>query len=118
VLSRGCQAVELSHDHKPNRPSERHRIEALGGTVRWHGLVDKKQQPVFFAGCYRVNGNLSLSRSLGDVYQRPYITNDPDIRTVTTQSEDEFIICATDGLWDVMSSQDAVDFIHVLYIII
>jgi len=51
VLCRGGQAYAMSEDHKPEQETERNRIYAAGGTVTGEG---------------RVNGNLNLSRSLGD----------------------------------------------------
>jgi serine/threonine protein phosphatase PrpC len=33
LVKRGMRAVELSHDHKPNRPDEKDRIRSLGGQV-------------------------------------------------------------------------------------
>jgi serine/threonine protein phosphatase PrpC len=66
VLSRNLAAIDLSVDHKPDLPSERARIEALGGTVVWVGEYDKVTGlPLEETGVYRVNGNLALSRSIG-----------------------------------------------------
>lgn len=68
VLSRNKKAIDLTVDHKPNSASERERIEALGGKVLWHGLVDSKGHPIPHTGVYRVNGNLALSRAIGIEY--------------------------------------------------
>lgn len=66
VLSRNKTAIDLSVDHKPNLPSEKKRIEDLGGFVKWAGDYDKKTGlPLEHTGVYRVNGNLALSRSIG-----------------------------------------------------
>ena len=65
-------------------------------------------------GVYRVNGVLSLSRAIGDKYLRPAVTNAPDISIVSGQTDDQFIIASTDGLWHVFSSQGAVDFVNFL----
>jgi hypothetical protein len=47
-------------------PSERARIEALGGSVDWVGEYDKVTGlPIEATGVYRVNRNLALSRSIG-----------------------------------------------------
>jgi len=48
-------ARPLSEDHKPNRPDERARVEAAGGHV-------------IFAGCWRVQGDLAVSRAFGDCH--------------------------------------------------
>jgi serine/threonine protein phosphatase PrpC len=133
VLSRGGQAVELTRDHKPNSPSELARIQALGGTVDWYGYVDGEGQPVEGTGVYRVNGNLAVSRAVGDAAEKPFVSAVPDVRVVdldvggggggsgssssssssgSSSAEDEFIILASDGLWDVMTSDEAVRYVH------
>merc|ERR1719203_773643 len=59
LLCRAGKAVELSHDHKPNDEPERKRIEAAGGRV--------EEIPVGTRMHYRINGNLNLSRAIGDL---------------------------------------------------
>lgn len=102
VLSRDAQAVALSHDHKPFNPGEKERIENSGSTVKFN----------------RVNGDLAVSRALGDfVYKRcetvpaeqQAVTAFPEIITEDRVPKDEFIVLACDGIWDVMSSQEVVD---------
>ncbi|KAL6291670.1 hypothetical protein ACE6H2_009180 [Prunus campanulata] len=94
VLSRGGVALALSSDHKPERVDELKRIEAAGGKViNWNGN--------------RVLGVLATSRSIGDKYMRPYVISKPEV-TVTKRTEaDEFLILASDGLWDVISNEVA-----------
>jgi serine/threonine protein phosphatase PrpC len=66
VLSRNHTAIDLSVDHKPDLPSERARIEALGGSVDWAGRYDEVTGlPIKATGVYRVNRILALSRSIG-----------------------------------------------------
>ncbi|XP_010533986.1 PREDICTED: probable protein phosphatase 2C 11 [Tarenaya hassleriana] len=94
VASRSGSAVPLSIDHKPDRSDERQRIEEAGGFIIW-------------AGTWRVGGILAVSRAFGDKQLKPYVIAEPEI-----QEEDistvEFIIIASDGLWNVMSNKDAV----------
>eukprot|EP00928_Gymnodinium_smaydae_P071567 TRINITY_DN55117_c0_g1_i1.p1 TRINITY_DN55117_c0_g1~~TRINITY_DN55117_c0_g1_i1.p1 ORF type:complete len:405 (+),score=77.55 TRINITY_DN55117_c0_g1_i1:217-1431(+) len=113
VLCRAGSAVPLSEDHKPNNPEERCRILRAGGSV--------ERQQVNAIVHYRVNGNLNLSRSIGDLeYKRSedlppaeqMICSTPDIGVFPREAEDEFLLLACDGVWDVMSSQEAVDFVH------
>lgn len=98
VLGRRGRAVELSKDHKPNCPSERLRIEKLGGVV-YDGYL---------------NGQLSVSRALGDWHMKGPkgsacpLSSEPELTETLLTEEDEFLIMACDGLWDVMSSQGAV----------
>ncbi|GAB2265095.1 hypothetical protein Dimus_000162 [Dionaea muscipula] len=93
VICRGGDAVPLSVDHKPDRPDELARIEAAGGRViDWNGP--------------RI-GVLAISRSIGDHYLRPYVTSQPEVMVYRRTNDDEFLILATDGLWDVISNQAA-----------
>uniref|UniRef100_A0A7S4NUM3 PPM-type phosphatase domain-containing protein n=1 Tax=Guillardia theta TaxID=55529 RepID=A0A7S4NUM3_GUITH len=110
VLCRKGQAVPLSEDHKPNNPKERSRITSAGGWVSEAAN-----------GHFRVNGNLNLSRSIGDLKyksdsklppSKQVITAEPDVRRIPRTEEDEFIITACDGVWDCMSNQQLVDFVR------
>ena len=114
VLCRNNTAWELTRDHKPNDPTEQARIESLGGKVIWCGDVDKKGEPILERGIYRVNGNLALSRAIGDRSERPHVTAEPEVIAIPLEKEDEFIILATDGLWDVFESNEAVDLVQRL----
>lgn len=55
----------------------------------------------------RVNGALAMSRSIGDLSLKPWITCDPEITTHRLTADDQFLVMATDGLWDVVSSKAA-----------
>jgi serine/threonine protein phosphatase PrpC len=113
ILCRNGTGWELSRDHKPNDPTERERIESRGGQVIWCGETDEYGQPIEERGIYRVNGNLALSRAVGDRSEKPAVTAEPEIISAPViDGEDSFILLATDGLWDVMDSQEAVTFIQ------
>jgi serine/threonine protein phosphatase PrpC len=111
ILCRGNLAVNLTTDHKPDGPSEKARIEKLGGSVRWHGYLGPDRLPVQGMGAYRINGNLAVSRAIGDALERPFVSSAPDICEFDKQDDDKFILLASDGLWDVMSSQEVCDFV-------
>ena len=65
-----------------------------------------------FTGVHRVM-NLSLSRAIGDSFSKPIVSAEPDIRRFRVEDDgDEFILLASDGMWDVMSSQNAVNFVR------
>lgn len=96
VLCRGKEpvAMALSIDHKPNREDEYARIEASGGKViQWNG--------------HRVLGVLAMSRSIGDRYLKPWIIPEPEIMFIPRARDDECLVLASDGLWDVMSNKEA-----------
>ncbi|KAK4755907.1 hypothetical protein SAY87_009664 [Trapa incisa] len=96
VLCRGKEPIALSVDHKPNREDEYLRIEAAGGKViQWNG--------------YRVLGVLAMSRSIGDRYLKPWIIPEPEVMLIPRAKEDECLVLASDGLWDVMTNEEACD---------
>jgi len=113
VLCRAGRAIDMSEDHKPQLPTECARIRRAGGCIM--------EQRCVAGALYRVNGDLSLSRSIGDLRykqnsrlspQDQIICCTPDIRSFTREPEDEFMLLACDGVWDVLSSQQAVDFVR------
>ncbi|KAM3702278.1 hypothetical protein ACJW31_04G013700 [Castanea mollissima] len=94
VACRAGSAIPLSIDHKPERSDERQRIEQAGGFIIW-------------AGTWRVGGVLAVSRAFGDKLLKPYVVAEPEIQEEEIDGVD-FIIIASDGLWNVISNKDAV----------
>ncbi|KAF7804961.1 putative protein phosphatase 2C 49 [Senna tora] len=102
VLCRKGEAIDMSQDHRPIYPSERRRVEELGGYID-DGYL---------------NGVLSVSRALGDWDMKfprgspsPLIA-EPEFRQVVLTEDDEFLIIGCDGIWDVMTSQHAVSLVR------
>lgn len=94
VLCRNGVALPLSVDHKPDRPDELNRIQEAGGRViYWDGA--------------RVLGVLAMSRAIGDNYLKPYVISEPEVTITERTDEDECLILASDGLWDVVSNETA-----------
>nr|ABW74582.1 putative protein phosphatase [Boechera divaricarpa] len=93
VLCRDGKPVPLSTDHKPDRPDELDRIEGAGGRV-------------IYWDCPRVLGVLAMSRAIGDNYLKPYVSCEPEV-TITDRTDDDCLILASDGLWDVVSNETA-----------
>ncbi|WVY92701.1 hypothetical protein V8G54_031789 [Vigna mungo] len=98
VASRAGSAIPLSIDHKPDRSDERQRIEKAGGFIIW-------------AGTWRVGGVLAVSRAFGDKLLKPYVVADPEIQEEEIDGVD-FIIIASDGLWNVISNNEAVSLVQ------
>lgn len=105
VISRRGVAEPLTLDHKPVLLEEAERIMNAGGFVRDN----------------RVNGALNVSRTIGDLdfkkndnlpHTHQMVVATPDITTFELQKGDEFLILACDGIWDVLSNQEAVDFVR------
>jgi protein phosphatase PTC1 len=96
VLCRGGKAVRLTYDHKGSDKQEAKRITDAGGFV--------------MSG--RVNGVLAVTRSLGDSSMKEFVVGAPYTTETELCDEDEFLILACDGLWDVMGDQAAIDLVR------
>eukprot|EP00534_Pseudo-nitzschia_fraudulenta_P014662 CAMPEP_0201234804 /NCGR_PEP_ID=MMETSP0852-20130820/6515_1 /ASSEMBLY_ACC=CAM_ASM_000632 /TAXON_ID=183588 /ORGANISM="Pseudo-nitzschia fraudulenta, Strain WWA7" /LENGTH=506 /DNA_ID=CAMNT_0047528201 /DNA_START=488 /DNA_END=2005 /DNA_ORIENTATION=- len=102
ILCRGRKAVDLTRDHKPSDEREKARIRSMGEDVQWDP----------YGEIYRVK-DLSLSRAIGDRFAKPVVSSEAEIDCLpVNDEEDEFFLLASDGLWDVMTSQEVVDFVH------
>uniref|UniRef100_A0A8W4FLU5 protein-serine/threonine phosphatase n=2 Tax=Sus scrofa TaxID=9823 RepID=A0A8W4FLU5_PIG len=96
VLSRAGAVAFGTEDHRPLRPQELERIHDAGGTIRRR----------------RLEGSLAVSQALGDfAYKeapgRPpelqLVSAEPEVTALARRAEDEFVILASDGVWDTMS---------------
>lgn len=106
LLSRGGAVHFFTQDHKPNNPLEKERIQKAGGSVM----------------IQRVNGSLAVSRALGDFDYKcvhgkgpteQLVSPEPEVYAIErSEGEDEFIILACDGIWDVMGNEQLCDFVR------
>ncbi|CAI5463127.1 unnamed protein product [Closterium sp. Yama58-4] len=114
-LSRAGEPIKLSEEHKPNIEAERMRIERKNPTPG---------QPLvrMAGGEWRVGGLLALSRAFGDVYLKDWsdgtrdgarggfgLTAEPYVTVLTLAPGDDWLIIGSDGLWDAVKSQEAID---------
>eukprot|EP01015_Nassula_variabilis_P009718 TRINITY_DN176_c0_g2_i1.p1 TRINITY_DN176_c0_g2~~TRINITY_DN176_c0_g2_i1.p1 ORF type:complete len:324 (+),score=75.97 TRINITY_DN176_c0_g2_i1:81-1052(+) len=104
VLCRQGEAKEMSHDHKPDDDKEKERVIKAGGYVS-EG---------------RINGNLNLSRALGDLEYKKntslkvneqLIIAEPEVLKTTLGANDQFIVMGCDGIWENWSVQKMCDFV-------
>lgn len=105
LLCRKGAVAFSTRDHKPHLEDEKTRIEAAGGSVIM----------------MRVNGSLAVSRALGDFEYKDNSQMDPIQQLVSpepevtvmerSESEDEYIVVACDGIWDEMSNEDLCAFV-------
>ncbi|XP_019618557.1 PREDICTED: protein phosphatase 1B-like [Branchiostoma belcheri] len=105
VLSRNGKCEFFTKDHKPFHPMERERIQNAGGSVM----------------IQRVNGSLAVSRALGDFEYKcvdglgpceQLVSPEPEITVQERTDNDEFVVLACDGIWDVMSNDEVCDFVR------
>jgi len=92
-------AVEIGKPHTTADPKESARIIERGGVV------------IQWGGGLRVNGELVVTRSIGDPQIGPCVIAEPEIIKIDIEKEHKFLVLASDGLFDVMKSQEIVDFI-------
>ncbi|KAJ0231084.1 protein phosphatase 2C 18 [Hirschfeldia incana] len=102
-------AVQLTVDLKPDLPSESARIQKCKGRV--FALQDEPE----VARVWLPNRNspgLAMARAFGDFCLKDYgLISVPDINYRRLTDGDEFIILASDGVWDVLSNKEAVDIV-------
>ncbi|KAJ4975687.1 hypothetical protein NE237_000793 [Protea cynaroides] len=99
VICKNGKAIQLSVDHEPSK--EKNSIENKGGFVsNFPGDVP------------RVDGQLAVARAFGDKSLKRHLSSEPDVTVEVIDDDTEFAILASDGLWKVMSNQEAVDSIR------
>jgi serine/threonine protein phosphatase PrpC len=99
----------MTEDHKPSTATERQRVTSVGGRIEfcgcWRVIAEHPTKPVRAA--------LAVSRSLGDIdFKRPTdkgVTAEPDVKRFDLNANINFIILASDGMWDVIRDQEAGD---------
>ena len=106
LLSRGGAVHFFTQDHKPSNPLEKERIQNAGGSVM----------------IQRVNGSLAVSRALGDFDYKcvhgkgpteQLVSPEPEVYAIERrEAEDEFIVLACDGIWDVMANEELCEFVR------
>ena len=111
-------ALQLTIDHVASNPIERKQVEQRGAYISEQG------------GTLRVNGTLVLTRSIGDAHLAKYLSRTPHVTSMTVDEVMQkcrpttmtnvlvddmpcFIILASDGLWDVFSNKEAVEFVQI-----
>lgn len=100
VLCRDGQAMALSKDHTASCLAERERVIRLGGQVKWQ------------LDTWRVGtAALQVTRSIGDDDLKPGVSAYPEITDATLTANDDFLIIASDGLWDKVSNEEAISFV-------
>ncbi|CAN7117552.1 unnamed protein product [Brassica rapa subsp. narinosa] len=96
VICKTGVAKPLSVDHEPNM--EKDEVESRGGFVsNFPGDVP------------RVDGQLAVTRAFGDKSLKMHLSSEPYVTMEVVDDDAEFLILASDGLWKVMSNQEAVD---------
>ncbi|RVW80124.1 putative protein phosphatase 2C 28 [Vitis vinifera] len=107
IIFRESSVEQITVDHEPQK--ERSLVESRGG------FVSKLSDSVIYhRSVPRVDGQLAMARAFGDEKLKEHITSEPDVAIVMMDTDVKFIILAGDGLWNVMSNQEAADCIREL----
>ena len=99
--------MDLTKDQNPDSPEEQARIERMGG------FVSPPPEPglsarVWLDPEFRQIG-LAMGRSIGDHALKDVgVIAEPVVTTYDVTPEDDFLVLATDGVWEFLSSQQAV----------
>ena len=105
------QAIDLSIDQNPDSPGEQERIESCGGFVSpppEEGLSARVWLDPEFTHI-----GLAMARSLGDhAVKSVGVISEPVVTYHDLTDDDEFMIIATDGVWEFISSEEAVEIVH------
>jgi serine/threonine protein phosphatase PrpC len=136
VMSRDGTAVPLSRQHTADLEDERARVVASGGTVQYRGGSWRVGPAALQVT--RALGDFDLKRSSQQQQQHPYqqqpystkacsscsssptvvpaaampVTAEPEVVALQLNSGDQFLILGTDGLWDVVTDQEAVGLVQ------
>ncbi|GLU08523.1 hypothetical protein SLE2022_254300 [Rubroshorea leprosula] len=121
----GIAAIQLSTEHNANNEATQQELRELH--------PNDSEIVVLKHGVWRVKGIIQVSRSIGDVYMKhaqynrepldakfrlpepmnmPILSANPTIVSHALQPNDSFLIFASDGLWEHLSNEKAVDIVH------
>ncbi|KAG1695496.1 hypothetical protein DVH05_019653 [Phytophthora capsici] len=149
VVSIGGQALDIIEEQTPGREDERERIIKQGGWVKeerelqlskLHSMdlsdpeiQQRAERVVKWVTIYRVNGELAVSRAIGDidykgetlskyeywafpeghdrVFHGDLVISVPEYQDIEITPEFDFLVLACDGLWDTIKSKEAVKYV-------
>ena len=110
------KAIELSRDHKPTEKDEAKRI------YENNGRIQPFTEDGEFVGPQRVwikeeeVPGLAMTRSFGDrVAATVGVMSEPEIKEFDFDENDKYMIIASDGIWEFISSQECIDIIQKYY---
>lgn len=107
----GYLPFSLSHDHKPDDPLERTRIEQAGGRVAADSQQPYGSARVWFAD--EEGPGLAMSRAFGDFdAQEIGVVGVPDITVTPRMERDLCVIVASDGVWEYVTETEAVELVE------
>ncbi|CAM8979783.1 unnamed protein product [Rhodiola kirilowii] len=102
-------AVQLTVDLKPNLPAESERIKRCRGRV--FALRDEPDVARVWLPNHDSPG-LAMARAFGDFCLKDFgLISVPEVSHRRLTDKDEFVVLATDGIWDVLTNKEVIDII-------
>jgi len=93
IVIRGRDFISLSNLHDFSNELERLSVEQKGGVLLKN----------------RLEGELAISRSIGDINFKAFMSSEPDIFVYEITEADDYLILATDGFWNGLNSGQCVE---------
>lgn len=67
---------------------------------------------VIWMGAWRVNGNLSVSRAIGDPTDKKLVVGEADVTSVPLEGSEDYLVLACDGVWDVLNGEEVAECVY------
>ena len=110
------EAIELSRDHKPTETDENLRIIEKNGKIEPLIFEGKEFGPKRVWIKNEDYPGLAMTRSFGDrIAQTVGVVSEPEIKEFEFDVNDKFVVIASDGIWEFISSQECVNFVQEFY---
>lgn len=118
LLCRNFTPYALSQDHKPSREDEAKRIKDAGGFIINNRVMGELAVSRAFGDCEFKKGIQSIIEEEGGIVNgddknwfEPLITAEPDIEVTQITKDDQFLLLACDGLYDVFTEEEIINFV-------
>lgn len=85
IIIRRQNVVKLTNLHDFSNETERFNVEQRGGTILRN----------------RLEGELAISRSIGDINYKAYMSSEPELSTYEVTEDDDFLLLGSDGFFNV-----------------
>lgn len=97
------EGIVIFKDQKTKVVTQRHKVE--DETQR---LISLGANITYDDGCARINRMLNVARSIGDHHLKQFVKSSPYITSIKNRNI-EYVVIASDGLWDVLTPEDVKD---------
>ncbi|OMJ67230.1 hypothetical protein SteCoe_35660 [Stentor coeruleus] len=113
ILQNEPNSLQLTIDHSTKNTKEMVRVLKSGGCLQQNfNKYGNRCGPYYIWKNYSNKPGIPISRCIGYTCAEDIgINSNPDVISEEITMDDEFLVVATKGVWDVMSNKDVVNFI-------